>query len=88
LTLRGKRLGFSLEEINKIIDMHDQTQPDDPIHLLGLCRKIHEYRKELLSKINDIEYILNAIDYIEEQALKGLVKRQAFPAGEQAEFDI
>ena len=36
LTLRGKRLGFSLEECKEIIDMYDPAQPDDTRQLLRL----------------------------------------------------
>lgn len=76
LALRGKRLGFSLEEIKQIIDMHDSKQPSDSRQLLFLCQKIREHRKELINKINDIKETLDAMDEIEKQALESLSKKQ------------
>ncbi|MSR14422.1 MAG: MerR family DNA-binding transcriptional regulator [Gammaproteobacteria bacterium] len=76
LALRGKRLGFSLEEIKEIIEMQDPTQPDDPRQLFFLLQKLHTKRKELINKFNDINETLNAMDVVEERALAALVKRQ------------
>ncbi len=87
LALRGKRLGFSLEEIKEIIEMHDPTQPDDPRQLFFLLKKLHTKRKELINKFNDIKETLNAMDLVEERALATLTKRQ--PAkNAQISFDL
>lgn len=72
LTLRGRRLGFSLDEIREIIDMYDPEQPDDPQQLLFLCQKIREHRKSLINKINDIYNTLNIIDEVEQIAFDAL----------------
>jgi len=72
LTLRGKRIGFSLGECLNIIDMHDPAQPDDSLQLLHLCQKIREHRVQLISKMKDIEETLNAMDGVEEQCLNQL----------------
>lgn len=72
LTLRGKRLGFSLEEIREIIDMYDPEQPHDPAQIICLCRKIQENRKELLNKIKDINDTLYLMDEVESGAMKAL----------------
>ena len=69
LTLRGKRLGFSLQEIKEIIELYDPSQPDDPAQILFLCEKIGNHRKELLNKINDIKDTLNLMNDIEQRAL-------------------
>lgn len=76
LALRGKRLGFSLEEIKEIIEMYDPSQPEDPRQLYFLLRKLHAKRKDLINKFNDIRETLNAMDLIEERALATLGKRQ------------
>ena len=73
LTLRGKRLGFSLEECLNIIGMRDSAQPDDSLQLLYLCQKIREHRVQLISKMKDIEETLNAMDSVEEQCLNQLL---------------
>lgn len=72
LTVRGKRLGFSLEEIKEIIDMYDPTQPNDPSQILLLCAKIGKYRELLTNKINDISDTFKLMDEVERQALKTL----------------
>jgi len=87
LTLRGKRLGFSLEEIKEIIELYDPSQPDDPRQLYFLLRKLHQKRKELINKFNDIRETLNAMDIIEERALANLGKRQN-PRTNQIALDL
>lgn len=87
LALRGKRLGLSLEEIREIIELYDPAQPEDPRQLYFLLRKLHQKRKELLNKFNDIKETLNAIDLIEERALASLGKRQN-PRVAQIPLDI
>ena len=72
LTLRGKRLGFSLQEIKEIIDMYDPESPEDPAQLLALCQKIQFYRSKLINKFNDITDTLNFMDEVEGQALENL----------------
>ncbi len=76
LALRAKRLGFSLEEIKEIIELYDPAQPEDPRQLYSVLRKLHEKRKDLINKFNDIRETLNAMDIIEERALATLGKRQ------------
>ena len=72
LTLRGRRLGFSLDEIVEIIDMYDPDQPDDPQQLLHLCTKIREHRSLLINKINDIHDTLKIMDEVEQKAIESL----------------
>jgi DNA-binding transcriptional MerR regulator len=73
LTLRGKRLGFTLDECIDIINMRDPAQPDNSLQLLYLCQKIREHRVQLISKMKDIEETLNAMDVVEEQCLNQLL---------------
>ena len=72
LTVRGKRLGFSLVEIKDIIDMYDPARPNDPSQILYLCSKIREYRNKLSSKINDINDTFKLMDEVEREALETL----------------
>ncbi len=72
LTVRGKRLGFSLEEIKESIDMYDPSQSSDPSQILYLCQKIREYREKLTSKINDITDTFKLMDEVEREALDAL----------------
>ena len=75
LALRGRRLGFSVDEIREIIDMYDPDQPDDPQQLLFLCQKIREHRTVLLNKINDIYETLNVMDNIEMKSHESMKLR-------------
>src|SRR3954452_25257300 len=54
LILRGKRLGFPLEEIRTIIDMYDE-QPGEAGQLTYLLGQIGERRAELERRRQDIE---------------------------------
>jgi len=75
LTVRGKRLGFSLVEIKEIIDMYDPSKPNDPSQILYLCSKVREYRKKLSLKINDINDTFNLMDEVEREALDALAEQ-------------
>ena len=77
LTLRGKRLGLTLEECREIIDMYDPRQADDSAQLVKLCQKIREHRFSLVSKIKDIEETLQAMDDVEKDCLEKLAANLA-----------
>ncbi len=74
LALRGKRLGFSLEECREIIDMYDPRQPSSARQLLRLCDKIREHRSELLQKLRDIEATLVMMGEVEAKCLAELMQ--------------
>ena len=74
LALRGKRLGFSLEECREIIDMYDPRQPGGARQLLRLCDKIREHRAELLQKLRDIEATMVMMDEVEAKCLTELMQ--------------
>ena len=67
LTLRGKRLGFSLEECKEIIDMYDPSQANDKSQLLRLCQKISQHRSALLDKMEDMEATLKLMNEVEQK---------------------
>ena len=73
LTLRGKKLGFSLEECREIIDMYDPSQPDDSRQLLRLCQKITQHRSALLEKMNAMEATLKLMGEVERKCLDRLI---------------
>lgn len=73
LTLRGKRIGFSLNECINIINMYDSSHAAENLQLLHLCQKIREHRVQLISKMKDIEATLSAMDSVEEQCLAQLL---------------
>lgn len=74
LILRGKRLGFSLEEIREIIDMYDVT--GEAAQLRHLLEKLRQRRAQLRQQQDDIVAILGELDAIESQCEKALVQKQ------------
>ena len=74
LTLRGKKLGFSLDECCEIIDMYDPAQSDNTQQLIRLCQKIIEHRSALLEKMNAMEATLKLMDEVEKKCLGKLME--------------
>jgi len=64
LVLRGKRLGFGLEEIRRIVDMYDDV-PGERGQLDYLLEQIVERRSELLDRRRDIDAVLAELDDLE-----------------------
>ncbi|WP_426562543.1 MerR family transcriptional regulator [Angustibacter sp. McL0619] len=66
LVLRGKRLGFPLEEIRTIVDMYDQ-QPGEAGQLRYLLGQIGDRRAELDERRRDVEAALAELDDLERR---------------------
>ena len=64
LILRGKRLGFSLDEIAKIVDMYD-AEPGEEGQLTYLLDQITHRRTELEQRRHDIEETLQDLAEVE-----------------------
>lgn len=64
LILRGKRIGFPLEEIRTIIDMYDQT-PGEEGQLVYLLEQIAARRADLEQRRADIEQTLHDLREVE-----------------------
>lgn len=64
LILRGKRLGFSLDEIAKIVDMYD-AEPGEEGQLVYLLDQITHRRTELEQRRRDIEETLEDLAEVE-----------------------
>lgn len=71
LILRGKRLGFSLREIQEILDLYD-AEPGEAGQLRHLLGKVQERRISLARQREDIDSILHEIDRLEQQCLERL----------------
>lgn len=71
LILRGKRLGFSLREIQEILDLYD-AEPGEAGQLRHLLGKVQERRISLARQREDIDSILQEIDRLEQQCLDRL----------------
>ncbi len=66
LVLRGKRLGFDLGQIRRIVDMYDQP-PGEAGQLSYLLERIAARRAELEQRRHDIEVTLAELDEVERR---------------------
>ncbi len=66
LILRGKRLGFSLKEIKKLIELYDAPEGQAG-QLRSFIEKIRARRTELLSQKDDIVHVLDELDTLEQR---------------------
>jgi DNA-binding transcriptional MerR regulator len=69
LTLRGKRLGFSLAEIKTILDLYD-TPGGTKTQMEKFLSTLTAHRKELEAKLHDIQAQLQEISAHERQCKK------------------
>ncbi len=78
LILRGKRLGFSLNEIKEMIEMYGSA-PGETGQLRLLLDRIAARRAELLEKQRDIELTLVELDDVEAGAKARMVELETDP---------
>lgn len=71
LILRGKRLGFTLEQSRDIIEMYD-PEHGNVSQLKKLLAGIEQQRTRLQRQIEDIQLLMNDLDDAEELCLKAL----------------
>ena len=71
LVLRGKRLGFSLNEIAEIIGLYD-AEPGETGQLQFFLEKIAERRTLFARQKEDIDVTLKELDAIEQQCRERL----------------
>jgi DNA-binding transcriptional MerR regulator len=71
LILRGKRLGFTLEEIAEYLNMYD-ADPDQLAQTRLLLQKVEGALTDLQNKQKDIEQALNELHEIREQCIAQL----------------
>ena len=69
LVMRGKRLGFSLDEIQEMIDLYD-ADPTESVQLKMFIIKLRERRKLLQRQRNDINKVISEIRKREQQCEK------------------
>jgi DNA-binding transcriptional MerR regulator len=73
LILRGKRLGFPLEEIRTIIDLYDEPTGQGS-QLRYVLDQIHDRRGHLERRRRDVEDALNELDEFERRCQSDLEK--------------
>lgn len=73
LIMRGRRLGFPLEEIRTIIDMYDD-HPGEAGQLRYLLSQIGDRRADLESRRRDIEDSLAELDELQRRCHEDLAR--------------
>lgn len=73
LILRGRRLGFSLDEIATIVNMYDE-QPGEAGQLRYLLEQIEVRRHDLEQRRRDIEQTLAELDEVEARCREDLTR--------------
>ncbi|WP_429219168.1 MerR family transcriptional regulator [Aeromonas veronii] len=71
LTLRGKRLGFSLAEIRELFDMYD-TDKSSKTQLNSMIQLIEEKRGALLQQLEDIQMVMTELEAAEQRCVNSL----------------
>ena len=71
LILRGKRLGFSLEQSGEIIKMYDPSNNNEE-QLKTLCESIRKKREQLKHQQHDIEIMMLDLQESEERCLAAI----------------
>ena len=78
LTLRGKRLGLSLQEIKQLVDMYDSPSDTAP-QLEAFLGVLRNHRRQLELQLEDIRITLEEITQ-HEQRCERLLEAAAAPA--------
>ncbi|MBB3142043.1 MerR family DNA-binding transcriptional regulator [Halomonas sp. THAF12] len=68
LTLRGKRLGFSLAEIREVVMMYDAMPDGNARQLKRLLEILKEKRADLEQQLEDIRLMRMEIDDVDQRA--------------------
>lgn len=78
LILRGKRLGFSLDEIATIVNMYDDA-PGEAGQLEYLLEQIEVRRADLAQRQRDIRQTLSDLDQVEQRCRDDLHRLRGTP---------
>lgn len=73
LILRGKRLGFSLEQSGEIIAMYDPSK-NNKTQLTSLLESIRTKREQLEGQLHDIEIMMLDLQESEQRCLDAIQK--------------
>ena len=71
IILRGKRLGFSLEEISEYLALYE-ADPDHVVQIRHLLGKVEGMIGDLELKKQDVESTLRELESVRAQCVKGL----------------
>jgi DNA-binding transcriptional MerR regulator len=80
LILRGKRLGFSLDEIRVIVNLYDEP-PGEAGQLMFLIDQCGARREQLERQRRDVEETLRQLDVVERRCREELDRLTGQPLG-------
>jgi DNA-binding transcriptional MerR regulator len=75
LTLRGKRLGLSLQEVKQLVDMYE-SPADTTQQLQAFLEVLQAHRQQLEQQRDDLEVTLTEIGQHEERCRRLLAENQ------------
>ncbi|AKT52410.1 MerR family transcriptional regulator [Arsenicicoccus sp. oral taxon 190] len=75
LILRGKRLGFPLEEIRTIVNMYDEAQGPTS-QLRYVLEQIDDRRTDLQRRLADLQEAMQELDAFERRCREELGRRE------------
>ncbi|MTB72339.1 MerR family DNA-binding transcriptional regulator [Arsenicicoccus cauae] len=75
LILRGKRLGFPLEEIRTIVNMYDEAQGPTS-QLRYVLEQIDDRRADLQRRLADLQESMRELDAFEQRCREELARRE------------
>lgn len=78
LALRGKRLGFTLQEIKELFDLYDLSQ-DKGHQLEAFLAKLDKRKGLLEQQREDIEVMLNEVEFLAAQCRRLLAQETKDP---------
>ncbi|MBB3331033.1 DNA-binding transcriptional MerR regulator [Halomonas campaniensis] len=82
LTLRGKRLGFSLAEIREVVEMYDAMPDGNARQLQRLLEILADKRANLERQLEDIRLMHRELDDVESRARDVLESLKGEPPGD------
>lgn len=74
LTLRGKRIGLTLQEIHELFGLYDATNDEEP-QLLEFLKILTQREQSLLQQIEDIQVVTREVRNLKAQCERLLEKR-------------
>jgi DNA-binding transcriptional MerR regulator len=83
LTLRGKRLGLSLQEVKRLVDMYESPS-DTTQQLQAFMEVLQEHRRQLEQQRDDLDVTLEEIAQHEERCRRLLAENASGRRGAKA----
>ena len=74
LTLRGKRIGLSLQEIRELFELYDAANDDEP-QLMKFVGILSRREQQLQQQLHDIQLVLKEIGQLRGQCEQWMTAR-------------